>query len=81
MTNLNIYDPTKVRAFVEDLEKRIEFAAFGLAVVERRRDELKAENERLRIALRYWLPDETMIPKGHEVAWNEHVALIPEHRS
>lgn len=36
--------------------------------------------ERLKTALRYWLPDETMIPEGHEVAWNEHVQLIPEHR-
>lgn len=42
--------------------------------------QLRAENERLKNALRYWLPDETMIPAGHEVAWNEHVALIPEHR-
>lgn len=41
---------------------------------------LEAEIERLKIALRYWLPDETMIPEGHEVAWNEHVQLIPEHR-
>jgi len=41
---------------------------------------MDAEIERLRNALRYWLPDETMIPAGHEVAWNEHVALIPEHR-
>ena len=41
---------------------------------------LVLENARLRNALRYWLPDETMIPAGHEVAWNEHVALIPEHR-
>lgn len=32
-------------------------------------------------ALRYWLPDETMIPAGHEIAWNEHVQLIPEHRA
>lgn len=41
---------------------------------------LQQEAERLRIALRYWLPDETMIPAGHEIAWNEHVELIPEHR-
>lgn len=44
---------------------------------------LKSKNneiERLRTALRYWFPDETMIPEGHEVAWNEHVTLIPEHR-
>jgi hypothetical protein len=32
-------------------------------------------------ALRYWLPDETLIPAGHEAAWNEHVQLIPEHRT
>lgn len=38
------------------------------------------EIRKLRNALRYWLPDEAMIPKGHEVAWNEHVELIPEHR-
>lgn len=43
--------------------------------------ELRAENDRLKNALRYWLPDETMIPPGHEVAWNEHVQLIPEHRT
>lgn len=32
---------------IEDLEKRLDFAVAGLGVVERRRDELKAENERL----------------------------------
>lgn len=43
-------------------------------------DAALAQIERLRVALRYWLPDETMIPAGHEIAWNEHVELIPEHR-
>ena len=36
---------------VEDLKKRLDFAAAGLGVVERRRDELKAENEQLRATL------------------------------
>ena len=41
---------------------------------------LSARIEKLETALRYWFPDETLIPEGHEVAWNEHVQLIPEHR-
>jgi chromosome segregation ATPase len=36
---------------VDDLKKCLDFAATGLGVVERRRDELKAEIERLRAAL------------------------------
>lgn len=27
----------------------------------------------LEIALRYWMPDETMIPPEHAEAWREHV--------
>lgn len=26
--------------------------------------------------IRYWIPDETMIPKGHEVAWHEHMDSV-----
>lgn len=31
--------------------------------------------ELLRV-IRYWIPDETMIPKGHEAAWHEHMDSI-----
>lgn len=49
------------------------------AIGDRLRPTPQAEEIRkLRTALRYWLPDETMIPKGHESAWNEHAQLIPE---
>ena len=34
------------------------------------------ENERLRALLSYWLPDETMVPKGHEAAWDDAVKAL-----
>ena len=43
--------------------------ALKIAAVEAQRDALLE-------ALRYWLPDETMIPAGHEAKWNEAVAAI-----
>ena len=38
--------------------------------------QLQAQRDALLEALRYWLPDETMIPAGHEAKWNEAVAAI-----
>ena len=27
-------------------------------------------------ALRYWMPDETMVPPEHQKAWDEHIRLM-----
>ena len=35
-----------------------------------------AQRDALLEALRYWLPDETMTPAGHEAKWSEAVAAI-----
>ena len=29
-------------------------------------------------SLKYWLPDETMIPRGHEGAWHRAVEALQE---
>ena len=42
----------------------------------RRLAAVEAQRDALLEALRYWLPDETMIPAGHEAKWNEAVAAI-----
>ena len=33
---------------------------------------------RLEYALRYWIPDETMVEPEHKVAWDEHIALLTD---
>lgn len=43
---------------------------------EQKIEQLEAECQVLRDAFRYWFPDETMIPKGHEAAWNNHVRIF-----
>jgi len=30
----------------------------------------------LEAALRYWMPDETMVPSEHQKAWDEHIKLM-----
>lgn len=37
---------------------------------------IKAECDALQAHLRYWLPDETMIPSGHEAAWEAARAAL-----
>lgn len=32
--------------------------------------------QKLKQALRYWIPDETLVEQRHEAAWNEHVKLL-----
>lgn len=34
--------------------------------------------QRLEGALRYWMPDETMIPPEHKQAWDEHIELLTD---
>ena len=39
-------------------------------------DELRVEIRRLRSALAYWLPHETMVAADDKSAWNAHFALL-----
>ena len=39
-------------------------------------DELRVEITRLRSALAYWLPHETMVADDDKSAWNAHFALL-----
>ena len=39
-------------------------------------DELRVEVTRLRSALAYWLPHETMVADDDKSAWNAHFALL-----
>ena len=39
-------------------------------------DELRVEMTRLRSALAYWLPHETMVADDDKSAWNAHFALL-----
>ena len=37
---------------------------------------LERENAALREALRYWMPDETLVEPPHQAAWDSHTALL-----
>ena len=73
--------PDKERSRIRTLEAELTDAKRQLGLSGSARIAmLSARVEKLEAALRYWFPDEILIPEGHEVAWNEHVQLIPEHR-
>jgi len=78
MNNLQVHGlQDRIRALAAELaEAKRQLSLSGSARIAM----LSARVEKLETALRYWFPDETLIPEGHEVAWNEHVQLIPEHR-
>lgn len=37
---------------------------------------LREHIERLKIALHYWIPDESMVEPRTEQVWNEHIELL-----
>ena len=39
-------------------------------------DELRVEITRLRSALAYWLPHQSMVAADNKAAWNQHFALL-----
>lgn len=60
------------QTFLIQLRDRIARADKAESELTRLRERLAAMAK----GLRYWMPDETMIPKGHETAWNRHVELL-----
>lgn len=73
--------PNETTPETERLRQDLARIVSAHAVVMAENKHYKQRAADLERALRYWMPDETLIPAGHKVAWNEHVGLIPEHRA